>query len=89
VEANLLAVNKLNNDNFNVGTGIETSVNQLIEIISGLLNKEIKAKYAEERKGEVQRIALDVSKIENFGFKPRYDLREGMRNVLEWMNANG
>jgi len=89
VEANLLAINKLNNDNFNVGTGIETSVKELIEIISELLNKDVKAEYAEERKGEVQRIALDVSKIKNFGFKPGYDLREGMRNVLEWMNANG
>ncbi|ODS37021.1 hypothetical protein BEH94_08205 [Candidatus Altiarchaeales archaeon WOR_SM1_SCG] len=64
-----------------------TSVNRLIEIISELLNKDVKAEYAEERKGEVQRIALDVSKIKNFGFKPGYDLREGMRNVLEWMNA--
>ena len=90
VEANILAMDKkMNNDKFNVGTGIETSVNQLVEIISELSGKDIKAEYTEERKGEVQRISLDISKIKKKGFKPGYDLKEGMRNVLDWMNSLG
>lgn len=86
VNANLLAIDKLNNDSFNVGTSVETSVNQLVEIISELSGKDVVPEYAEERKGEVQRISLDVSKIKGFGFEPKYDLKKGMRNVLEWMN---
>ncbi len=87
VKANMLALNKkMNNDKFNVGTGIETSVNELIGIISGLMDMEIIAENAEERKGEVQRIYLDNSKIKEMGFEPEYGLKSGMGNVLEWMN---
>ncbi len=90
VQANVLALDdKMNNDSFNVGTYVETSVNQLVDIIADLMNKEIESEYTEERKGEVQRICLDFSKIKNFGFTPKYKLREGMRIVMEWMKING
>ncbi len=86
VAGNLLAMDKLNNGSFNVGCGSETSVNRLVEIISELTGGKITPKHAEERKGEVQRICLDISRIKKVGFKPRYDLKEGMKTVLDWIN---
>ena len=88
VEANILAMSgKLDNDTFNVGTGKETSVNDLVALMQEIVNQEIIAEHIEERKGEVRNIFLDVSKIEKLGFKPKHGLRGEIESVLEWMRA--
>ncbi|ODS37688.1 MAG: UDP-glucose 4-epimerase [Candidatus Altiarchaeales archaeon WOR_SM1_86-2] len=87
VESNLLAANKdTRHKIFNVGTGIETSVNRLVEIISDVLGKKVVPEHTKERKGEVRRICLDISLArKELGFEPEMNLREGIGNVLEWM----
>ncbi len=87
IGANLLAIdNRMNGDSFNVGTGIETSVNQLVAMIRSLMHNDIIAEHGEGIKGEVKRIFLDISKIRKFGFKARYNLEMGIRSVLKWMS---
>jgi UDP-glucose 4-epimerase len=46
---------------FNIGTGIETSINELYKIISKLLRTKIKPKYAPEKPGDLKRSCLDIS----------------------------
>ena len=88
VEANLLAMSgKLGDGTFNLGAGKGTSVNDLIALMREIMNKEIIAEHAEERKGEVRNIFLDISKIEKLGFKPKHGLRDGIKSVLEWMGG--
>jgi len=85
VKANILSMGKTIYKEYNVGTGKETSVNELIKILEKIFNKKINVTYAPERKGEVKRIYLDITRIkEEFKFSP-IDLEEGMREVYEWM----
>mgnify|MGYP001055602778 CR=1 FL=1 len=87
VGANLLAIGKrMGNETFNVGAGVETSVNQLVDMMRGLVDNDIIAEHGGDIKGEVRRICLDISKIKKSGFNPKYDLESGMRSVLEWMS---
>lgn len=84
VKANLLAIDGKQGI-YNIGTGIETSVNELVKMFSTILNKDIKPVYEPPRKGEVQRIALDGTKAkEELRFTPQFSLEEGLKKTIEW-----
>jgi UDP-glucose 4-epimerase len=68
----------------NVGTGKETSVNQLVGIMAGAAGVEAKVQYAPARLGEVQRSALDPTRAAiHLGWRPWTTLEEGCAVVLE------
>ena len=84
VEANVLALNGKEGV-YNIGTGKETSINELIEIFSKVLGREIKLEYAPPRKGEIRRISLDGEKAKKeLSFVPKYSLEEGLKKTIEW-----
>jgi UDP-glucose 4-epimerase len=84
VRANLLALKR--EGVFNIATGVETSVNKLIEIIAGVTGIVPEVKYAPPRKGEVQRIYLSTTRArEELGFNAEVSLREGIARVWRWM----
>ncbi|NOZ59386.1 MAG: NAD-dependent epimerase/dehydratase family protein [Euryarchaeota archaeon] len=67
---------------FNIGTGIETSVNQLVEIISEVTGTTPEVRHLPPRSGEVHRICLSTSRAEEeLGFRARVRLREGIARV--------
>jgi len=69
----------------NIGTGVEASVLELIEVLRELGdNGSFEADFAAPRPGEVQRIALDAGLARQvLGWTAKTDLREGMRLTLE------
>ena len=68
----------------NVGTGIETSVQQLFDSMAKLTGFKEPAQYAPARAGEVQRSALDAGRAElHIGWKPFTSLEEGLARTLE------
>ncbi|NVM56301.1 MAG: NAD-dependent epimerase/dehydratase family protein, partial [Candidatus Helarchaeota archaeon] len=68
---------------FNIGTGIETTLNDLYKKIAQLLNKEPKPIYLPDRPGEQLRYCLDSSKIKNaLGWEPRINLDVGLRKRI-------
>jgi UDP-glucose 4-epimerase len=70
---------------FNIGTGIETSINELYKIISKLLRTKIKPKYAPEKPGDLKRSCLDISLAKReLKWKPKYNLEEGVKKTIEW-----
>jgi len=84
VQANILALSG-KEGTYNIGTGKETSVNDLIEVFSKVLGYEIKPEYVSPRKGEVHRISLDADMAKReLGFVPKYSLEEGIKKTIEW-----
>jgi UDP-glucose 4-epimerase len=68
----------------NVGTGIETSVQQLYDVMAKLAGFKEPARYAPPRPGEVQRSALDPGRAAiHLGWKPFTSLEEGAARTLE------
>ena len=68
---------------FNVGTGAETSVNELFAACRRVAEVETEATYAPARAGDVLRSVLDVSRAEQeLGWRPRTQLEDGLR--LTW-----
>jgi len=84
-EANLLALEKeTKSKNFNIGTGKETSVNELFAKIKKVIGKG-EAVHVDPIPGEVRRIYLDISLAEKeLGWQPRVDLDKGLKQTAEW-----
>lgn len=84
VAANLAAARSDREGIFNIGTGIETSVNRIVELVrretGGPVPLRGPAIAAEER-----RSALDSSAaLRDLGWKPAVPLEEGIRRTVRW-----
>lgn len=72
----------------NIGTGAETSVQQLFDTMAKLAGFKDPARYAPPRTGELQRSALDPGRaLIHLGWKPWTALDEGLGRTLEWCKA--
>ncbi|MCX8202597.1 MAG: SDR family oxidoreductase [Candidatus Micrarchaeota archaeon] len=87
VHANLLAIDyRGKHREFNIGTGIPTSVNTIKDQIKSILDKEVEVNYSEAIKGEVRDTYLDISLAKReLGFSPKTSLFEGIRETAHWM----
>ena len=69
---------------YNIGTGVATSVNDLIAALSTTLGPPPGITKAPERPGEVQRSCVDASRAVRDGlWQPRTPLAEGLRRTAE------
>ncbi|HUP46285.1 MAG TPA: NAD-dependent epimerase/dehydratase family protein [Thermoanaerobaculia bacterium] len=73
---------------FNVGTGKETSVNELFEILRRTIGSDRKAEHAPAKRGEQMRSVLDGSKLRNAARLPApVPIEEGIRRTVEWIRT--
>lgn len=75
---------------YNIGTGVEKSIEEIAEIILGVLNKPVTMKtYVEDRPGHDRRYLLDSSKIRNeLGWEPEIDFEQGIVQTIHWYKEN-
>ncbi|MEM8885064.1 MAG: NAD-dependent epimerase/dehydratase family protein [Planctomycetota bacterium] len=74
---------------FNIGTGSRITVNGLVNLLNGLLGKEIQPKYEEARPGDIRHSLADITKAqEMLGFRPRVSLMDGLSSTIEWYRKN-
>ena len=72
----------------NIGTGVETSVNNLANSMKSQFNSKINPIYKSAREGELNRSVLNNSKAKKeLDWKPEYNLDEGMKQVFNWLKA--
>lgn len=84
VDAFVRAVDKGSGLLMNIGTGVETSVQQLFDVMAKLAGFKQHARYDPPRAGEVQRSALDPSRAGiHLGWQPWTKLEEGVARTLE------
>ncbi len=66
---------------FNVGTAVETSVNELARVMMSATGREVEIQYAPARAGELLRSCLDVSRLRALGWAPRTSLGDGLNET--------
>jgi len=71
---------------WNIGTGTETSVLELVAAIGGAVGRTVTPSFDAARPGELQRsaVAAELAAAE-LGWRPRTGLRDGLRNVIHWI----
>jgi len=89
VRANSLALVKGNNDFYNIGSGVGTTVNELYRLLSKLLSFRQAPKYAPPRTAELQRIYLDPKKAkQELGWNAEIPIEKGLGLTIEWLREN-
>lgn len=84
VRANILAL-QCGSDFFNIGTKVETSVNQLINNLGEITGREIRHKHRAAIPGEVLRNVLDYSKVRRkLKWSPKVPLKEGIKRTYDY-----
>ena len=72
------------NTAYNLSTTEETSLNELVEILSHIAGKDITPAYDKPREGDIYRSSLNNAKaICNLGWKPKVSLEEGLKRTFE------
>jgi UDP-glucose 4-epimerase len=83
VAANMAALERGSNEIFNISSGVETTDQEVFDLVRELLGKSIQPRYIPRRPGEIDRICLDVSKAERLlEWKPQVTLAEGARRTV-------
>ncbi|HEX9973104.1 MAG TPA: NAD-dependent epimerase/dehydratase family protein [bacterium] len=85
VKANLKALDYKGNDYFNIGTGIETNVNELFHHVNHLTNANAKEAHGPAQPGEQLRSVLNNQKAKKIlSWTPQVSLKEGLANTVEF-----
>lgn len=91
---NVLALQADATDQFyNVGSGVQTSIKQLCDLILELKQSDLRVTYkpysADDARRMVQnRIGCPKKAEADLGFRYRYELREGLQKLIAWREAN-
>lgn len=83
VEANLAALGNELQGTFNIGTGVETSVNELYTLIARELDFPWKAQHGPAVKGELQNSCLQIEAISKH-WRPDWRLERGIAATVAW-----
>jgi dTDP-glucose 4,6-dehydratase len=74
---------------YNVGTGIETSGNELAHRIVELTGASPDLiQYVADRPGHDYRYALDTAKLRGLGWEPEVQLAQGLESTVRWYREN-
>lgn len=85
VDANIAAAAAGAGGAYNIGTGVETSVNDLFSCLAETLGGSRSKRHETARPGEVRRSCLDARKAaDDLGWKPRRSLANGLRETVGW-----
>lgn len=73
-----------------VGSGSETTVNDLATMILEMTNSMSKIQYLPMRPGEDEntKLCADISVLKKLNFKMEYDLERGMKETVNWYKKN-
>ncbi len=74
-------------DIFNVGSGEKIRIDEIAELLTKILKKNIKPEILQSyRMGDIRHCFADISKIEEMlGYKPKVSIQEGMAELVEWV----
>ena len=79
---------------YNVGTEIQTTINELCELILELKNSDLKVKYNPYSEDDARalvknRIGSRIKAENELGFKYKFELREGLQKLIDWRIKTG
>lgn len=73
----------------NLGTGKETSVQELVKILCEISRKNVKVEKRAELPGEVKRVALDSGRARHMlGWEYKTELFDGINKTYQWLQKN-
>jgi UDP-glucose 4-epimerase len=89
VEGNAIAISKGSGEIVNLGTGVGTSVLDIVRGLNRILGTNLDPILEAARPGEVQRIYLDASRAKRvLGWAPTVSFHDGLALTVEWSRTH-
>ena len=89
VKANIIALDSQKSTTYNIGTSIETSVNDIFEQINDFAGTGFKGKHGPEKKGEQRRSVLSYEKIrKELKWKPDIKIEDGIKLTIDYFKRH-
>jgi len=91
VDSNLLAARAKHTagEVVNIACGQAVTVNEVIEIINGLVGKSITPIYDASRPGDIKHSLADISLARKLlSYKPTISFKEGLQKAIDWYRDN-
>lgn len=74
---------------FNLGSGTRITINHLLELMQDVSGIRARIEFGAPRLGDVRHSMADISKAgSQLGFKPRVELRDGLRDYMQWLRRD-
>ena len=74
---------------FNIGSGEETKIIELFNMIKKLIGSSVSAKHVEKRENEVEKTTLDCSLArKELKWHKNYSLEKGLKETIEWFREH-
>ncbi len=75
---------------YNVGTGVATTITELVEEITSLYNSGYNPEFSYDttKPTMIPKRRLDITKITELGWKSKHSLREGLEKTISWYEEN-
>ena len=88
-EANAICLEAGDGEIYNVGTGIESSLNELFSRFQKVIGTSIEASYAPSRPGEVDKISISPEKLKrDLDWYPTTDLSAGLAKTVDYYRCS-
>jgi nucleoside-diphosphate-sugar epimerase len=86
IDATLLVNNddSFKNRIFNIGNDVETSISDLLELLSKISGKDIEPKFKPKDHAGTKRRVPEISKARSVGYTPKITLKDGLRITYDW-----
>lgn len=73
---------------FNIGSGKGKSINEIIGLLSEIMEEMPEIRYAEKNGFFVEKVVLDIGSItKTFGWQPKFSMEEGLSLHNQWMKS--
>jgi UDP-glucose 4-epimerase len=73
---------------YNICTGIETSIQQLVDSLRGLFPETLATQFSQPQAGDIYRsVGNPFRAKERLGFQPQTSLTQGLSKTVEWMRS--
>jgi UDP-glucose 4-epimerase len=70
---------------FNIGYGVNFSVNEIYQLVEGVLKTNLQPIYKEDLPGEAEITLADITAAKSLGWTPKVDIREGLRRTIQYL----
>ncbi|MFC1508828.1 SDR family oxidoreductase [Candidatus Omnitrophota bacterium] len=91
VNANLLAcfADGVSGNVFNVACGQRYTLLDLVEAVNAILQKDVKPRFEERRRGDVMHSQADIGKAQSLlGYEPSWSFEDGLRITADWLTQS-
>ena len=84
-----ISTNMANNLILNMGTGNGSTIMEVLNHLSKIINTEPKIDFKPARPGEIGNFVADITLLNSiFGMTPKTSLEDGLKKTIEWIKNN-